>query len=641
MKKTKIALLSISALLGAATLVGCGNTGGDSAHPGEETETSTSDGRRFNIYFSQELNDLGGNLEIAKDTRFLLWKHISVPGGTYTLEVLSGNVEVDNHVIVAKGYGNFKIKISAVSEDGKNTQTKSLTGNVVSEAKLAFNKLWDEAGKEGNYTATSEFHGEARHNERYVEFLNGQNQATGAKTWLGNVFDEKSGHWYTYAYSDVNPSKVEWNQGYGQNHLILGTTPGWKVKAADFVEVFDENNESTGQFVLTDVVNEYGESSLIQPVVDNMFSYGSSYSLLLNESKAAKLVASYDESANAVTLVSARADDTLIKTFSYGGQTFDATITLKEVGTTVTESIENWLKSPTYLDPVDITGLKAFFEKIDEQKNYTVTSTGLWMNPSNGQIINTPANMSDLDGQGNGLHAYQSFDTVVGDTLVNHVSLMEERTLNWIAPSGIMGDYVLPTTNSVQAAYLKNGTLHTAKGTMTTQEDVIKLQYEPAQDTGNAIGTIWGTSLVHSGVSALLDKVSFVTFNKGTTTSPGDLYQFNTCGVDCDPTSEESLVLYTLGQDPIAGIVGGFSDFISYLSLDLAAFNANLLLDVLFGVMGKEIYFTSYFLVDEAAGTVSMVRMLNYSSTVTYYQETTWSDVGTTVLDDATKALLA
>lgn len=127
MKKTKIALLSISALLGAATLVGCGNTGGDSAHPGEETETSTSDGRRFNIYFSQEPERPRRQLGNRQGHPLPPLEAHLRPGGTYTLEVLSGNVEVDNHVIVAKGYGNFKIKISAVSEDGKNTQTKSLT----------------------------------------------------------------------------------------------------------------------------------------------------------------------------------------------------------------------------------------------------------------------------------------------------------------------------------------------------------------------------------------------------------------------------------------------------------------------------------------------------------------------------------
>ena len=93
----KLLLLSVATLLGAVTLTGCG----EPTIP-EESETTTEDTRRYNIYFDEEITKAGKNLEIASGSRYLLWKHVSVPSGTYTLTALTDNIEIDGHVIVAK-----------------------------------------------------------------------------------------------------------------------------------------------------------------------------------------------------------------------------------------------------------------------------------------------------------------------------------------------------------------------------------------------------------------------------------------------------------------------------------------------------------------------------------------------------------
>lgn len=648
MKSKKLLLLSVTMLLGVGALVGCDDQGDVSSNGNETTSESSSslpedepvestdpnDTRAFNIYFDQALTEMNGNLEIAQGKRFLLWQHVAVPGGTYVVEVTSGNVSIDQHVVVAEGYGAFKLKITATSENGKNKRTKSLSGNVVSEEKVEFNRLWAEASK-GNYTASSEMHGETRHGDNFIEMLKGTDKDTGAKVYEGTVYDESSAHWYPYTYSEANATQITIGQGYGYNHEILGTAPGFEVKGTDFVEIFDKDNNPTGEFHLEDSIDQDGDSTKIGPVIDNMFTnLGSAYHLLVRNNVDGVTAALNDEGGFDLIPTRNKGANKYL-TFNYGNESFATTASIYDIGSTANAGVTAWLASPAYAEQIDVSALKGFFNAMDEAKNYSVLRQGFWMDPNTGLAIDTPKDINNIDGQGHTIGSYVALDTVVDDTIVNIVLDADANTVTF-ADTLIKG-WTMPEANSATAYYVKNGTLNVAQGTVTppeTEEGEATITYDAPTDTGTAVDTLWGKDFLNDGFAEILDTVSFY---KAINADGKSLYAFNTRGDDAaKPFGEGGYVLATFVS---GAIIGGLHDYVSYVSLDMLDFNVNMIWDVLFDRAGKENYFTSYFVLTE--GALSMVRILDFSNDASYYQETTWTDVGTTVLDDATLALLA
>ena len=58
----------------------------------------------------------------------------------------------------------------------------------------------------------------------------------------------------------------------------------------------------------------------------------------------------------------------------------------------------------------------------------------------------------------------------------------------------------------------------------------------------------------------------------------------------------------------------------------------------LFGAAGNEFYITSYFLLD--SDSITLMEILPYSKDGYYVMETVWSNIGSTIIDNASQALL-
>ena len=155
-----------------------------------------------------------------------------------------------------------------------------------------------------------------------------------------------------------------------------------------------------------------------------------------------------------------------------------------------------------------------------------------------------------------------------------------------------------------------------------------------APQTGKEVPSLWETTLTQAFLG---EHVPSVSFSNKAVYEDGDYYYFNTNGEDCSTTNkDESLVIFTLSDN---GIIGGFTDFVSYLSVDGIDFNVACLMDALFGRTGKEYYFNQLLVLDEQSGILQMIRMLQWSSEAVYVQTWTWGKVGATLLDDASAAL--
>ena len=625
----KLLLLSVATLLGAVTLTGCGQPSGPDTSA-EESETTTEDTRRYNIYFDEEITKAGKNLEIASGSRYLLWKHVSVPSGTYTLTALTDNIEIDGHVIVAKSYGPFKVKITAVDAAGENTKTKSLEGNVVSAEKVEFNRLWNLASESGNYTVESELNATARHNELYNELLIGETEK-GDLVYDGNVFDEASGHWYNYQYSTANEDAIEWASGYGAADTTTLMTKDFGIAGADFQEIFDEDGNPTGEFVLKDIIDsEYHDSTKIAPLFDQFFSYGNAYSILVSKAGSVALSASVDADMGEITLAGKKENGTLIKNYTYNGVAQDATVKMYDIGATNHAAIDDWLKNPVYPEAVDVSPISAFFESMATAKNYTAQREGAWVNPQTGKETKCPANLF-MSGQ-TVAPTYFAIDMVDDETLVNIVAADDTSAYNLVDGWGLYeGGYALPAAGEVSAYYVKDGALNLAKGSMNLSSGEITYG---APQTGKEVPSLWETTLTQAFLG---EHVPSVSFSNKAVYEDGDYYYFNTNGEDCSTTNkDESLVIFTLSDN---GIIGGFTDFVSYLSVDGIDFNVACLMDALFGRTGKEYYFNQLLVLDEQSGILQMIRMLQWSSEAVYVQTWTWGKVGSTVLDDASAAL--
>lgn len=627
----KLLLLSVATLLGAVTLTGCGEPSGPDTSA-EESETTTEDTRRYNIYFDEEITKAGKNLEIASGSRYLLWKHVSVPSGTYTLTALTDNIEIDGHVIVAKNYGPFKVKITAVDAAGENTKTKSLEGNVVSAEKVEFNRLWNLASESGNYTVESELNATARHNELYNELLIGETEK-GDLVFDGNVYDEASGHWYNYQYSTANEDTIEWASGYGAADTTTLMTKDFGIAGADFQEIFDEDGNPTGEFVLKDIIDsEYHDSTKIAPLFDQFFSYGNAYSLLVRNAGSVALSASVDADMGEITLAGKKENGTLIKNYTYNGVTQDATVKMYDIGATNHAAIDDWLKNPVYPEAVDVSPISAFFESMATAKNYTAQREGAWVNPQTGKETTCPSNLIE-NGQSYA-PTYLAIDMVDDETLVNIVAANDTSAFNVVDLWGLFeGGYTLPAAGEVSAYFVKDGVLNLAKGSMNLNSQENEITYGAAQ-AGKEVPSLWETPLTQASLGKHVPSVSFS--NKAAN-KDGDYYYFNTNGEDCSTTNkDESLIIGTLADN---GIIGGFADFVSSLSVDGIDFNVSCIMDALFGRVGKEYYFNQLLVLDEQSGILQMIRMLQWSSKAVYVQTWTWGKVGSTVLDDASAAL--
>ena len=648
--KSKLRLLSVAALLAATGIgmVSCGVTadGGNSTTTSEATEpASNSDTRKFNIWLDTELSKQNGNIEIANGSRYLLWQHISVPDGTYTLEAKTSNITIDNHVIVATGLGSFRVQIKATSSTGK-TATKVVSGVVISEEKSEFNDLWNNMAEENVYKAEGDAFSTVNHlGDDAYEFFYSTNSKTGADIYQGSVYSKDKGHWYTYQYTSTDTSKLTFDSGYGYSMDNFGVGAGLNdVATYSWKEITDTAGNGTGKFYLEDsftTSGSYKYSDIVSALYDNIFGeMNNNYDTFCTRlAGATGIIATLD--GDSIVITPCDDNKTEISTVTYGSTKYDLTVTLSEIGTLANTALDDWMKNPTYPTAVDVTSLTNAFSNIETKKNYTMTTTGTWVNPSTNYVTTTPSGASEY------MEPYSSYTKVSGDLKVNVVSTVTSNQYNFLNGSGVDSmltgsDYSLPTAGAVTATYISSaGKYSQCTGTMA--DDGTITYGTPVSATSSKITSLWGHKtyndapaipLVSEGITDLLGYVSF----SGTSTgSNGSIaYLYNTNGDDWNSEADTNYVIASW----ISGAVfGGMASWIYAEAEDYLALNVKELVSYLFGRSGSEFYFTNYLTVND--GEISLVEILAYSSSAYYVMETTWSDIGTTVLDSASNALIA
>ncbi len=637
--KSKLKTLALAVMLGVTGIgvVGCT----PDLHPDEEKESSSSDSRAFNIWFDTELTKQNGKLEIAVGQRYLLWKHISVPNGTYVLEAKTDNVTIDNHVIEATATGAFKVSITATSNEGKKT-TKTLSGTIITEEKAAFNRLWDKMAETDNYKATGDVFGETIHygSEKAYEYLAGTN-SSGKSVYYGDVYDSKTKHWYSYGYV-VGDSELTFNGGYGLDAESFGLVAGLTdIGAYQWTELTDASGNGTGKFYLEDSIstsNGYKYSDVISPLFDTIYGSLNNVweSILTRSLSATGVVATVDSDDNSITLTPVDKDKKDIDTYKSSSSNYSLLTVISGVGETTNSYVDEWIKTPSYPEAVDINGLKSAFKSIEEKKNYTMTTIAAWVNTSTEKTVDAPENLAEV------FEPFISTVMVDDDMKVDVVNYSSSNQWNFLNAAGLdstfLGDdseWKMPEAGDVTTSFIKDGKYSQVTGKVGDDQTIT---YGDVA-TGKDLTSLWGhyqqsdgtaaLPLVTEGLGDILDTVSFTS-----TRSVGDTdaYYFNTCGDDYNDT-------YKILSWSTGAIVGGICPWIYAENSDFLALNMKAIMSYGFGRVGAELYFNTYFTVED--GEITLNEVLSYDRSTAFIMTTSWSDIGTTVLDPASQALLA
>ncbi len=648
--KSKLKTLTLAVMLGAAGIgvIGCTPIASSSdassssvdLHPDEEKETSSSDSRAFNIWFDNELTKQNGKLEIAVGQRYLLWKHISVPKGTYVLEAKTDNVTIDNHVIEATATGAFKVSITATSTEGKKT-TKTLTGTIITEEKAAFNELWNKMVETDDYKATGDVFGETIHygSEKAYEYLAGTN-TVGKSVYYGNVYDSKTSHWYSYGYV-VGDANLTFNGGYGLSAESFGLVAGLNdIGTYQWTELTDKSGNGTGKFYLEDSVSTSGSykySDLVSPLFDTIYGSLNNVwdSILTRGLSATGVVATVDSGDNSITFTPVDNNLKEIDTYKSSSSTYSLLTVISGIGETTNSYVDEWIKTPKYPEAVDISGLKSAFKNIEDKKNYTMTTLATWMDTTTGNAVETPESLATY------FEPFISTVMVADDMKVDVVNYSSSNQWNFLNASGLDsmflgddGEWTMPSAGDVTTSFIKDGRYSQAKGTVGDDKTIT---YGDVA-TGNALTSLWGhyekdgestLPLVTEGLGDVLDTVSFTSTK---TVSGANAYYFNTCGDDFNDT-------YKIASWSTGAIVGGICPWIYAENSDFLALNMKAVMSYGFGRVGAELYFNTFFAVEN--DEISLYEVLTYDSSTAFVMTTTWSDIGTTKLDAASQALLA
>ncbi len=445
--KRKLLALSLLAITGTLTLVSCGG------------ESSSSESSSIASVAGRIVLDTKVPAEIEVNKTLNLEDYVTVTKvDTWSLESENDNISIDGHIIKGIDYGDFTVMIIA------GTTKKAYKGTVVSKAKMAFNEK--VTALDSNYTAytlavgtnTSTTYdtslGINFHNEKYFATQT-KNNYTPTKSWTG----------YVEAPNDVTYSmSFSANAEDGKNPTDLVVDPGMQrsldnyylgnpisFKSTDFTEILDKDGSPTGVYALTNRnTNDYGNT-----LVGDFGHFSAGLSL-----------DSYVESYQATfwAELGENEDGTLTGDIIFhlvgtsAGQTglLGIAIDIYDVGTTKIDVVENWLASPSYPAPYDVSSLTTVFDKMNSTKNYTVESSGYWLNANTGEKASV-AQATAATSSANGL--FFTYDVTTYVTENDYYSRIEAVSDAEAYGAGAF------TSGQVNAAVVRDNTFYLVDGT--------------------------------------------------------------------------------------------------------------------------------------------------------------------------------
>lgn len=179
--------------------------------------------------------------EIVLDSEVDMDEYVTIStGAPYTLEVKSGNVSVDGHIVKADGYGPFNVLVVC------GTKKKAYAGAVISEQKAKVNSVIEQLeanflvdvegpnGKVGTFTKTN-----------YAWFYDYNELGSAGMAKLSD------GHWWEFNWDSETQSATFTSSAYSPNGEYYFGGMAFNLLATQLVEMFDAEGEP--------IVDEYDD----------------------------------------------------------------------------------------------------------------------------------------------------------------------------------------------------------------------------------------------------------------------------------------------------------------------------------------------------------------------------------------------
>ncbi len=600
--KKKFLALSLLTIASTVALVSCSGDGTDNSSEQTSAETSSSAA----TVAGRIVLDTKVPTELEVNKTLNLEDYVTVTRvDTWSLESESETISIDGHTIKGIDYGDFTIMIIA------GTTKKAYKGTVVSKEKIVFNEK--VTALKSNYTAltmatsteTSTSYdasmGITYHNEKYFASQGLDNDYNVTNAWSGYVLAPND---VTYAMN------FNANASDGSNPTNFVVEPGMQrelenyylgnelsFKATDFTEILDSDGSPTGVYQLTNrSTDEYG-GTLVSDF--GQYSAGLSLDTFITQYQATfwAELGENDDGTLTGDIVFHLVGTSKGKTGLLG-----LAVDIFDVNSTGVAPIDNWLNDPTYPAPYDVSSITAVFDQMNTSKNYTVESSGFWLNMSTGEQASV-ADATAATQSASGM--FFTYDVTTYVTENDYYSRIEAVSDAEAYGAGAF------TAGQVSAAVVRNNTFYlvdgqyadgtTTWGTATASSDIV------AED-GQTI-SIWDSTFSSANFTA--ENLAKANWNdKGESTS-ATVYYFNEMGED-----NGALIGYSMMQ--IGNFIGAtlFSNFTSRLaqfqynywglnadgSLTYAAF-------VPWGTVNGSVYY--------------------------YFMESTFKNVGTTTIPEA------
>ncbi len=514
-------ILSLLVSLAALGLVGCAGQGPASSIEDETSSLSPVEPVTLKV------TGFPGEIGLGADHALNLDDYVEVTGAeTYEIDVISGPVSLEGHVLTGTGYGDFALSVSA-----KDKSTR-LEGRVVTDNRLELSAAISALSD--NYTASIAISGQKTYNFRNENYIA-----------IGSYLDETYNS-YAYETSIIAPDGNAYFALFGTDlenvpfsDLIFSSgvdrTPDEKgyvpltLVPSDFEDVYGRDGNPTGQYVLSD-------QEAISTFFASAFMY--SWASLVQTSYAAQFLCTFEEGT--LTMVAVN------RNFYEVG----LVITLEDIGTTEIGLVEDWLADPVYPAKIDTTPISSFLDEADASGSYHMSVQAAWVNTNNGSMTNVPSSMEDSNGYAP-LFNYLADVYVTEDYVLTSVNYITDNVYSAYGDNGYVTDGV------VLYSY-NQGSPTTAKGSLVRDEN------------GEIETVLWGGASSTTGVPPLegylysLSGIDRGVLENGNFRSEGDdttgtmtLYGFDHYG-DGGALRQE---MYDLGGFPLSSIYDNFGMF--------------------------------------------------------------------------------
>lgn len=546
---------------------------------------------------------------------------------SWSLTTDSDTIQIDGHKIIGLATGDFSVTIIA------GTSKRAITGKVVSENKLKFNEFIGSIGS--NFESYSALTGYYLLADNYYASLSGRDTTTGKYVFQGSALNKNDSKNYGFSINATVDStgnvftfddEATFAPGYAGGRESEGISE-FSTSATAFVEMTDKGvpvsgTDDDGNVYYVYTLNETSSSSTV--LSDFYSGIGADAWYFLQSRVGATYAAILYFPESGVLNVIPANEEGLIGNFTYGTQTYSATVMVSNIGEVSIPALDKWVASPVVPEQIDVTPLQTFFTNLLDKKSMTLNGYGQWVD-GDGSNIDCPDNMKFSD-TGNGVFGNWSIKIAASKTMYETTVISMDEGYEYATASENHDALGASGTTSVE--WVEEGLYKSATGTYNASDSTYAYDKDSVKSEESSVTDLWDKNVMLGYVfgegkvdgSNLLGMTSFYEKEVGADNSVS--YYYNGYGDDINYGLSDG---YNVGTMSLSSLLLGYCGYYTSLWIQLQEWGD---------------YVTRCFTLSEDGSELSASFVFQVSSSVYYTWGFTISDVGTDNVSAAAKALV-